>query len=127
MKDPAAHPVDVGPNEDGTALRIRWADHHVSEYQPRYLRVACRCASCVDEMSGQRILRPEDVARDVHPLAIQYVGRYALQFDWSDGHSTGIYPFRYLRELCPCPECQVGGEGQGEGGGDEGGDGEGEA
>ena len=115
MMDPAERPVDVGPNDDGTALRIRWADEHVSEYLPRYLRVACRCASCVDEMTGQRILRPEDVAPDVHPLAIQYVGRYALQFNWSDGHDTGIYPFRYLRELCPCPECRPGAEGAGQG------------
>jgi len=98
-------PEDVGPNEEGTALRIRWADGHASEYEPRYLRVACRCAGCVDEMTGQRTLRPESVAPDVHPLAINYVGRYALSFHWSDGHQTGIYPFQYLRELCPCPEC----------------------
>jgi DUF971 family protein len=35
----------------------------------------------------------------VHPLKIEPVGRYAIQIDWSDGHSTGIYPFRRLREL----------------------------
>ena len=34
----------------------------------------------------------------VYPTAIHYVGRYALQFVWSDGHSTGIYPFEYLRK-----------------------------
>jgi DUF971 family protein len=27
------------------------------------------------------------------------VGRYALQFVWSDGHSTGIYSFEYLRDV----------------------------
>jgi len=35
----------------------------------------------------------------VYPTAIHYVGRYALQFVWSDGHSTGIYTFEYLRAL----------------------------
>jgi len=30
---------------------------------------------------------------------ISIVGRYALSFRWSDGHETGIYSFRYLREL----------------------------
>jgi DUF971 family protein len=59
----------------------------------------------VDEMTGERTLRPESVPEGVHPLAIRYVGRYALGFDWSDGHTTGIYPFEYLRDLCPCAEC----------------------
>ena len=36
---------------------------------------------------------------DVHPLKIQPVGRYAIQIDWSDGHSTGIYSFSRLRAL----------------------------
>tara|TARA_B110000438_G_scaffold277633_1_gene300442 strand:- start:720 stop:863 length:144 start_codon:yes stop_codon:yes gene_type:complete len=35
----------------------------------------------------------------VYPTAIHYVGRYAIQFVWSDGHSTGIYTFEYLREI----------------------------
>jgi ATP-binding protein involved in chromosome partitioning len=52
-------------------------------------------------MTGKRTLRSENVAPDVYPLAIRYVGRYALKFEWSDGHSTGIYPFRYLRDLAP--------------------------
>jgi DUF971 family protein len=39
------------------------------------------------------------VPEDVHPLKIQPVGRYAIQIDWSDGHSTGIYSFRQLRAL----------------------------
>ena len=32
-------------------------------------------------------------------------GRYAIRFHWSDGHSTGIYTFELLRQLCPCPIC----------------------
>ncbi len=105
MTAPESRPSHIGPNEDGTHLRIDWADGHRSEFDPRYLRIACPCAGCVDEMTGERILKPEMVAADVHPLAINYVGRYALQFDWSDGHSTGIFPFDYLRRLCPCPQC----------------------
>jgi DUF971 family protein len=33
------------------------------------------------------------------------VGNYAVSFTWADGHSTGIYSFRLLRELCPCEAC----------------------
>ena len=34
------------------------------------------------------------------------VGRYAVRFLWADGHTTGIYSFDHLREICPCPECK---------------------
>jgi DUF971 family protein len=100
-----AAPVEVGPTEDGAQLRIRWGDGHVSEYTPRFLRLSCPCAGCVEEMSGRPLLNPAYVRQDVYPQAIEYVGRYALRFDWSDGHKTGIYPFDMLRGLCRCLEC----------------------
>jgi DUF971 family protein len=50
-------------------------------------------------MTGVRMLTPEMVPEGVYPLAIEYVGRYALQFRWSDGHSTGLYTFELLRRL----------------------------
>lgn len=92
-------PLDVGPTEDATRLRIRWRDGAVAEYEPRLLRTRCPCARCVDEMTGIRTLPPESVPSDIYPVAVQYVGRYALRFEWSDGHDTGIYPFDYLRRL----------------------------
>jgi DUF971 family protein len=97
----------VAPTDDGARLGIEWRDGHRSEYEPRYLRLQCRCAGCVDEMSGRPILRGETVSPEIYPAAIRYVGRYALQFDWSDGHTTGIYPFEMLREICPCAECRA--------------------
>lgn len=97
--EPRVDPRHIGPTDDGARLRIDWKDGEVSEYSPRELRLACPCAGCVDEMSGVRTLRPEHVRADVYPRAIHYVGRYALQFEWSDGHATGIYPYTLLREL----------------------------
>jgi len=41
------------------------------------------------------------------PQKAELVGRYALQIYWSDGHSSGIYTFDYLRGLCPCTECEA--------------------
>ncbi|MGE0159693.1 MAG: DUF971 domain-containing protein [Gemmatimonadales bacterium] len=92
-------PTHVGPTPDGERLQIVWGDGAVSELDPRALRLLCPCAGCVDELTGVRTLRPEAVDEGVYPLAIHYVGRYALQFMWSDGHSTGIYTFEYLRQL----------------------------
>ena len=92
-------PDQIAPTEDGSRLRIVWKDGEFAEYGPRALRLACPCAGCVEEMTGRPILVPDMVPEDVYPTAIHYVGRYALQFIWSDGHSTGIYPFEYLRRL----------------------------
>lgn len=35
------------------------------------------------------------------------VGKYTIQFLWSDGHFTGIFPFDILRELCQCDACKA--------------------
>jgi DUF971 family protein len=96
---PSTEPTEIGPSPDGARLRIAWKDGVVSEYVPRYLRLLCPCAGCVDEMTGQRTLDPDRVEDGVYPTAIHYVGRYAIQCVWSDGHATGIYTFEYLREL----------------------------
>lgn len=94
-------PLEVGPTEDGSALRIRWKDGETSEYPPRYLRLCCPCAGCVEEMTGRPLLDPARVPLDVHPREVRYVGEYALAFAWSDGHDTGIYPWSYLRDISP--------------------------
>ncbi|MBK9691928.1 MAG: DUF971 domain-containing protein [Gemmatimonadetes bacterium] len=36
------------------------------------------------------------------------VGAYGLRVEWSDGHGTGIYTFRWLRDRCPCEACTAG-------------------
>lgn len=81
------------------ALRIDWHDGASSVYRVRDLRIACRCARCVEELTGRPLLRDEDVPADVRPLRIAPVGRYAIQISWSDSHDSGIYTFEYLREL----------------------------
>lgn len=92
----------LGPQE----LGIRWSDGHESRYPTSLLRRACRCALCVDEWSGRELLDPKTVPEDIHPRQIQPVGRYALRFDWSDNHSSGIYTFEYLRQICQCDSCR---------------------
>jgi ATP-binding protein involved in chromosome partitioning len=111
--DPRTTPRRVEPTEDSKRLRIVWGDGHTSEYVPRTLRLACRCAGCIEETTGRAILDPARVPQGVYPIEIRYVGRYALHFNWSDGHSTGIYPFELLRAICTCEECAAAAEGQG--------------
>ncbi len=33
------------------------------------------------------------------------IGSYAIQISFTDGHSTGIYSYDHLRNICPCAEC----------------------
>jgi len=93
-------PARIG-QEGARALAIHWADGHRSLYDVRDLRLACGCALCVDEWTGDGRLDPGSVPEDVAPRKIQPVGRYALQIDWSDGHQSGIYSFERLRALDP--------------------------
>ncbi len=68
--------------------------------------MACRCAHCEDEWTGERRLQAGSVPADIKLLESKPVGRYGLQFVWSDGHSTGIYTFERLRGLCECASCE---------------------
>ena len=79
-------------------VHIVWSDLMESHLPFRDLRLACPCAHCIDEWTGEARLDPETVPQDVHPTNIQPIGRYALKFSWSDGHYTGLYPFERLRE-----------------------------
>jgi DUF971 family protein len=101
-------PTNIKLAAGHNTLAVHWSDGHDSTYPYQYLRRKCPCATC-DEAApvtdqavgglpilGQKPLRPERA---------ELVGRYALQIYWSDGHSSGIYSFPYLRSLCPCPEC----------------------
>ncbi len=95
---PATTPSQI--EQDGLRyLAITWGDGVRQRFEVRALRLACGCAECVDEWSGAGRLDPEQVPEDVHPLQIEGVGRYAIQISWSDGHSSGIYPFRRLRDI----------------------------
>ncbi len=92
--------VPVGIHQEASdRLRIDWNDGRSSSYGVRNLRLACRCANCVEEMTGRPLLRGDDVPPNVRPIRISPVGRYGIQISWTDGHDTGIYTFEYLRSL----------------------------
>jgi len=98
-RGPSVEPREI--MQDGESrLRITWSDGRECVYQAPELRRACPCAQCVNEWTGERVLQPEAISEQLSIADISVVGRYALNFRWSDGHETGIYSFRYLRQLC---------------------------
>ncbi len=84
---------------DPRTLSVLWEDGHRDDFDVRDLRLACRCALCVEEMSGRKLLDPRTVRADVSPQQIQSIGNYALGFHWNDGHNSGIHSFNGLRAL----------------------------
>lgn len=85
--------------ESDSEITIAWSDAKETVYEASDLRRKCPCAGCVNEWTGERTLKPDTVAEELSFSSIAVVGRYALNFNFSDGHDTGIYSFKYLREL----------------------------
>jgi DUF971 family protein len=100
---------------EGKGMEIDWADGHRSAWSFAWLREACPCATCIEERAqegrkpGQPKAKPADVlpmyTPPAKPASAHAVGRYAIQFNWLDGHSGGIYSWEYLRRVCQCREC----------------------
>lgn len=86
-------------------ITFKWPDGHESVYPARTLRLTCRCAHCIEEMSGEALLDPASVPETIRAKRIDLMGQYAIQIGWTDGHDSGIYNFRDLRANCPCAPC----------------------
>ncbi len=95
---PQVRPIDMG-FDDASTLRIRWDDGVESTFAPRWLRARCPCAGCVEEWTGKRTVGEAQVDPSVHSMGMVAVGNYAIQINWSDGHTTGIYSWDYLLKL----------------------------
>ncbi len=90
-------------------MEIAWEDGHLSRYPGRLLRWACPCAACRGEGGepGRLDLDAKLSDDELQVTDVSLIGQYALQIAFASGHATGIYTFRYLRDLCPCPECDA--------------------
>jgi len=84
------------------ALHITWRDDSEDELPVAYLRANCPCATCREtraDTNPLRVLSDDMLETEVFVEKMTPVGRYALNFTFSDGHATGIYSFDYLCEI----------------------------
>ncbi len=122
--DTRKKPTEIKVNvSTGTGVDVKWSDGHASHYDFSYLRDQCPCALCNDERakkakSSQQGAAPvgqlsRTLSSAVLPMykpkvtarSASAVGSYALQINFSDGHTAGIFSFEHLREICPCEAC----------------------
>jgi DUF971 family protein len=95
-------------------IEVRWDDEHVGTFTAKYLREICGCAACVDEWTGRTKIAPGSIAETIDVVDAEHVGGYAVRFIFSDGHSDGIYSYRWLLQFCPCAGCRVARESSGD-------------
>ena len=93
-------PVDV--QLIGAEVAIRWADGAESFISFATLRAASPSAA----VRGERDIFGHQYGGEVPKNYVgvevtgwQRVGNYAIQFDFSDGHRTGLYSYELLRSL----------------------------
>jgi DUF971 family protein len=87
----------------GEEIAIAWNDGQESYFRFPELRAASPSA----ENQGERDILGvkhgglEGPARfdGVRVLGWEQIGNYALRFDFSDGHRSGLYAYDYLRSL----------------------------
>lgn len=89
-------PLELRNHHEDRWLEIVWSDGVIAVIPHRLLREACRCAFCI---SAVRAGAPEHIASGVRLDMIEPYGPGTLRFGFDDGHSRGLYPFEYLREL----------------------------
>ena len=89
-------PREISLNRADGILEVTWLDEEPRRFHVRQLRCACACAGCVNEMTGVRTLDVTAVPEDIAITDMQLVGNYAVKFDFSDGHNTGIYSWDRL-------------------------------
>jgi DUF971 family protein len=99
-------------------MDVVWSDGHRSHYDFPYLRDECPCATCNDQHrknAAAPVQTQPAIGSSVLPMfkakikarAAKSLGNYALQIEFNDGHSTGIYSYDYLRTICPARSARV--------------------
>lgn len=92
-------PQNVRVHKEQRILELVWSPDDVSRIPFRTVRQNCRCAVCVDELTGRQILNPDTVPVDLNVLDVALSGNYAMKFRWSDQHDSGLFTWDHLRRI----------------------------
>lgn len=97
----ATTPIDIELDSQGRRMRFVWADGKRSDYDWEFLRWRCPCATCSGEgeFAGELQSRTSLAADETEMVDLELVGRYAVKPTWRNGHDTGLFTFRNLRQI----------------------------
>src|SRR5687767_11152339 len=93
-------PADIELHIPDRTMTIQWGDGHRSVYPFDLLRKECPCAVCREARHAVTREPFNVVTSTVRPgevtvTSAEQVGLYAVRFEWSDRHDTGIYAYEY--------------------------------
>ncbi len=88
---------------DDQFITLTWEDGAEIKISNRDLRLNCKCAVCVDEISGKQLIAEKNIRPDIAAKEIVPLGNYAIGITWNDGHASGIYPYKMIKELAVAP------------------------
>ena len=101
MNDAPAH-LDLVKDR---GLTIKWTDGSECFYSIAYLRKMSPSAEAIELRKQMRenplTVLPASSNKDqpLTALGAELVGNYAIRIEFSDGHNTGIYSWKYLKEI----------------------------
>jgi len=86
----------------GNTVAIRWADGQEDFYHMEALRACSPSAENVGEPDLFGRIHGGDPRTEFPGVTVEgyeLVGRYAVRFLFSDGHSSGLFSYGYLRRI----------------------------
>ena len=86
----------------GEEIAILWPDSHESYFSHEYLREKSPSADNMGEVDILGHRHGGDGPKffpGVRVVGWEMVGNYAVCFHFSDGHSTGLFSWPYLRQI----------------------------
>ena len=90
-------PTSITLHQKSKVMEIAFADGRSFRLPYEFLRVYSPSAEVRGHGPGQEVLQVGKRAVEIR--ALEPVGSYAVQPQFSDGHNTGIYSWEYLYEL----------------------------
>lgn len=95
--DSPVWPAEIRVARDRRSLTVAFRDGPTVAIPAELLRVESPSAEVQGHGAGQKTLVAGKA--DVAIAAVEPVGNYAIRIGFDDGHSTGIYTWRYLHKL----------------------------
>jgi len=101
--DKSIQPQSIDVRNSEQILTISWADGETSKFSLFGLRKNCPCVECRGGHDKMGRFEPElflvEPTRTYKVLNAETVGNHALKINWNDGHNSGMYRWKLLRQM----------------------------